>query len=227
MPNRLAWAIGAVPRSGTTWVSQVLTRSGLKTGHESISWNSYRQIGERAREDLGESSFAVTPHVDALRQQGTVVVHLIRPPLDSIASMWGRGLAHNLVNGGVGGLIERHCPQVYDYEGVRRFAAYWVEWNLLQWGKSDLVWRLPDFNAIDILGLAHLVGLRAVPDVGVVVNEGHNRPDVTAAMLGPDLWHQVSHYADVFGVPLRTAAVIEHPIPPPGPQVVRVNPARG
>ena len=177
---------------------------------------------------MGESSFAVTPHADALRAQGTVVVHLIRPPLDCVASMWGRGLAHNLVNGGVGGLIDKHCPQVYDYEGVRRFAAYWISWNVLQWGRSDLVWRLNDFGPDNILDLADAVGLPADPDMGAAVLEGTARPDITRRMLGPDLWDKVTHWAGVYGVPLRTAPVIDRvDVTPAGPQVVRVNPARG
>ena len=225
MANTLRWAIGGCPRSGTTWTAKVLSAGGMDTGHERIAADSYRILGEPALLDRGESSFATVPAFSKLRRQGTMTVQLVRAPLDGIASMWARGIS--LEAGAVADLARRHIPSIYAYSGVRRVAAYWCEWNLLGWGKADLVWRIHQTSRRDFEELADRVGVpfewRDTP-----VDVGHNRPAVTKDMLGPELWHRVAHLSDVFGVPMRHDPVLTGPVPPvTGPQVVRVNPAKG
>ncbi len=233
MANSLPWVIAATPRSGTTHVASLLTASGLDTTHERITFHTYEGLAGTGTHlgAQGESSHAAAPFVHRLRSQGTIVVHLLRPPLDTIASLWGRKMLDGRESAIWHG-IKNYTPRVLlEPDGPRRCALYWLEWNQLIEGATDLVWRLNEFSERHVRSLASLVNVypsitapfESIP----VVNPGVFRPEITKNMLGHFLYKEVCSAANRYAIPLR----LEEPMDRRSkdnsgkPQVIPVRPA--
>ena len=75
------FAIVGTGRSGTRYISEVLTRSGIKTGHENW-WNPYeRRVTTRL---VGEASWCAVFNLDGYAGH---VFHQIRDPLKVVSSL--------------------------------------------------------------------------------------------------------------------------------------------
>ena len=204
MPNNLPWVITGTPRSGTTYVADLLTRNGLHTTHERITYSSFVTLSGTGThlQPPGESTHRAAPHVRSLRNQHTVIVHLLRPPIDTIASIVARNL---LNNPGVAEAIEANVPWVLNEPtGPRRAARYWLEWNTLVEGAADLTWRLGEIGPRHVAALAALTGLTAPRYEDVPVpNPGVKRPRISADELGSNLYKEVISAANRYAIPVR------------------------
>lgn len=132
-------------RSGTNYMSSLLSALGLACGHERV-FNIFPVIQLRPPFDFmalfadkdGDSSFLAVPYVKAL-PPGSLVLHQVRHPVHVIRSHMGiRYLAPDyqpsmyLADNHPDFLdvIRRHCPEIFaDEDELRRTMRYWVLWN--------------------------------------------------------------------------------------------------
>jgi glycosyltransferase involved in cell wall biosynthesis len=113
-------------RSGTGYVSQVLTALGHPCGHEAV-FNPHTD-GEWSFGALqGDSSWMAVPYLSQL-PQGTLLLHQVRHPLAVIRSCIGIRMLSE--PSPYREFLERHCPEVFAYDAeLERAMAYWVYWN--------------------------------------------------------------------------------------------------
>jgi len=132
-------------RSGTTYMSALLSELGLACGHERV-FNIFPMIELHPPFDFvklfadkdGDSSFLAVPYIREL-PAGSVVLHQVRHPVHVIRSHMGIRyfapdyqpsiyLADNHPD--FLGFIRRHCPEIFAQdEELRRTMCYWVAWN--------------------------------------------------------------------------------------------------
>jgi hypothetical protein len=101
LPKRLVqirYVIASTPRSGTAYISQVLSSLGLECGHErffGVSCMSFgkevcnptkREYWTRRNNALGDSSWLVVPHLACLPKEAKII-HIVRDPIASLNSM--------------------------------------------------------------------------------------------------------------------------------------------
>lgn len=164
-------------RSGTGFMSRVLGESGMRCGHESV-------VGIRGIEprfDLwGDASWMAVPYVRELEHWEGVMVHVIRNPLDCIASLAfanetrGRPWMEESGNGLT--RYEKYLQRWFNPGGrigVRFAVYYWCTMNLYLSGVCDWTWKLEDINPPKICKLALAIGLGSVR-VEIDKHRGYN-----------------------------------------------------
>lgn len=106
-------------RSGTLYMSKVLTALGFDIGHEGFmadgisSWYIVEPTRAQAVKDM-------------VRGCDVVFIHLIRNPLEAISSMMRCELIRTRSSLD---FFARTNPEYNDLELIERCARYWVEWN--------------------------------------------------------------------------------------------------
>ena len=134
-------------RSGTGYISELLSAIGFECGHERI-FNIHRVLDlEKLSDNFvdfpkkhGDSSHLAVPFLKDL-PNGTVVLHQVRHPVPVIRSHMGIRYFANpyqpsmyLADNHPDFLkfIARHCPDVFeDGDELKRCMRYWVLWNRL------------------------------------------------------------------------------------------------
>lgn len=81
------FVVAGAGRSGTLYISQVLTELGAPCAHEKAFAPSTTEWPDSF--ESGEASWHVVPFLDA-RSQETVIIHLVRNPQKVVASLYGR-----------------------------------------------------------------------------------------------------------------------------------------
>ncbi len=137
-------------RSGTGYISKLLSEIGYKCGHESIFNYYYLRNLERPTnffEDFpdfdGDSSSGAAPFLHEL-PFGTVVLHQVRHPVNCIRSHMGihSFTEHNSVSTSpyladdhvaqVEFFDKRYCPEIFlRTDESTRCMVYWLMWNRL------------------------------------------------------------------------------------------------
>lgn len=74
------FVVASTGRSGSGYISEVLTRAGIKCGHEAY----FNPFGERTEGLVGDSSWCAVPDI---HHYPGVVFHQVRHPLDVITSL--------------------------------------------------------------------------------------------------------------------------------------------
>jgi hypothetical protein len=83
--GNLRYVVAGLPRSGTKYISKVLTGLGLDCGHER-HFGYERAIVERDKEGIwGDASWMSVPYLKAL-PSGTIVFHQMRNPVNVLNS---------------------------------------------------------------------------------------------------------------------------------------------
>jgi hypothetical protein len=130
--------ISGCGRSGTLYMQYVMEAFGLQVGHEGFladgisSW----YIAQQARAKIVKSAMEHFKKV--------VYIHLVREPLEAIASMWR---CENLQNRSALDFFRKHCPN-YQVEYDRGYgdplysAAYWFIWNRMVESEFPDAWRV-------------------------------------------------------------------------------------
>lgn len=189
-------------------MARLLTECGAPCGHE----RTYRiQNRDGAVVTRNEASGDSSCFAGALLPiPGVVAVHVIRPPLDVVASLLGRGLLsekrHLMWQ-----FIRRYAPQVAGHPpGAARAAAWWLAWNAHIAPHADLTWRLHTLNPADVMALSDTCGLDLEPhrvaDAFAAVPcdiNAHQHRMVNLSELG-ELARPVIDAAAEYGVPLTT-----------------------
>ena len=124
-------------RSGTGYIAQLLSRLGIKTGHERW-WNP---AGDRSPNLIGEASWLAVPHLD--EYPGKVGLQL-RDPLKVMRSL----LNGSLFNLSRTNVYYRYKANYLDFSGDPVLDAAWfvVEWTRMATEHADVVWRLEDLD---------------------------------------------------------------------------------
>ena len=175
-----AFVITGCGRSGTMFSSRVLTSLRVPCSHEKVFTGGVLESIE-LQPGTGESSWLAAPHLDLL-PSGTLVVHQIRHPLETIGSyldsgwfryrrrfqpLWKHCARHLIRRPPSGRLrllatVRTAVPEIFDDASpVVRAACFWVRWNELVETEArrhahDYVrYRLEDLN---VDGFDHLLG---------------------------------------------------------------------
>ena len=145
-------------RSGTGYMSKLLTAVGVECGHEQV----YTPHGVAKKDVPAESSWCAVPHL----QSPSVVI--IRHPLKVVKSWLELGIF--LTRSEWGEFVKRYSPMVYTYKRPEdRALARWLYWNMYATSKADLVIRLEDMNLENLNRILKLGGFNAVdklPELG-------------------------------------------------------------
>ena len=87
--SQLSYVVVSTPRSGTGWAHAVYTAMGLRCGHEAhFHYGKQQWACVSMPEVWGDSSWMAAPFIPEL-PPGTVVLHQVRNPVASVASMAG------------------------------------------------------------------------------------------------------------------------------------------
>ena len=122
-------------RSGTKYISLVLRELGLDVGHESLG-----------RDGIVSSIFAVRadkypPYHCSVRPEFDVVLHQVRNPLDTIASLeTSLDVSWDFTCPITG--VDRNAPI------LQRSAEHWYHWNLICEEISDWRYRIEDLPSV-------------------------------------------------------------------------------
>lgn len=152
-----AFVVTGCGRSGTGYVAALLSAAGRSCGHEAIFRPDTEWVPTTFRAPAGDASWLAAPFVLRL-PRGSVVVHLVRDPLEVVRSHLGIGFfslrpqplpiraqnAVELVRRSLGRpirrhvraeflrFIERHDPEILRAPSeLGRCLSYWVRWNSL------------------------------------------------------------------------------------------------
>ncbi len=126
------FVITGTGRSGTRYMSVLLTQMGIRTGHQSVfhanclsdeftpEWGHYK----------GDSSGLAAPHLLSLPPDDTLIIHLTRHPSKVMHSLIEqRHLPGQDSNESIR-VYDKYCPGAISIKNVYRRAAYfWVQWN--------------------------------------------------------------------------------------------------
>lgn len=151
-------------RSGTKWMSEVLTKAGVPCSHEEAFTPERHGTGEWA-DWTAEASWCAAPFTPI---ENVYVVHLVRHPLDVLRSRIDKGTFDIRWNdkrgkpylGPWADWACRWCPGM-DLTGPALDAAaiHWVQWNRLVVANERL--RLEDVDIPTINRLARIVDPQA------------------------------------------------------------------
>lgn len=138
-------------RCGTGYVSQLLKMAGLECGHERFfSYRGLEQAREMARHHWtgtrAESGWLAAPFLDDELLAGAIKVHLVRHPKKVIQSLLKLNFFESEQTRPYVGFIERHVPQIKEYESsLEKAAFFYVAWNeLIEIFQPDLRFRIED-----------------------------------------------------------------------------------
>ncbi|MCP4958277.1 MAG: hypothetical protein GY925_03300 [Actinomycetia bacterium] len=209
----MKYVVTAPGRSGTKYVAALLTNAGLNCGHEQVfnSWGSNGRTipaGWQSAPFDGDSSYVAAPFLPDI--DPTIVVQLVRSPLDHIRSIVGIGHVSDIKQPWVG-FLNIHAKLDEFPPGPARAAAYWVRWHEIIEPYADFLWKLHEIDTRDIADLADAIWLPwdmgslddAVATTDRTINARERADWVGLDDLGP-MRQQVIETAERYGVPLET-----------------------
>lgn len=122
-------------RSGTTYISQLLTEAGLPIGHEKMKVfgiSDWEMAVDHDRAPWGPT---------AKKYCFKHIFHQVREPLACIQSIYSSELAPSWV------FIQRHVPEINPYDSLLVMSAkYWYYWNLIAESRAEWTYRLENID---------------------------------------------------------------------------------
>lgn len=152
----MRFAVTGCAGSGTRYIANLLTECGASTAHERVFKATYGSDSSLDDHE-GESSHAAAAYLPI---DGTVGVHLIRPPLDVVASIVARGLLRGGGTRNFRPFVERHVGSTGLPAGSELAAWYWLTWNRLAASRTETTWRIHRLSADDVMWLSHVAELK-------------------------------------------------------------------
>lgn len=198
----MRYLITGTPRSGTTYVADLLTRVGLDCAHETALRSPYPDGRFRISPSVhwGESSWMAAAAMDIF---SVPKIHLVRAPVDVIESMYHVGwIRTDLFRP----FIEPHCPKVFKIPySPDRLARFWLDWNALVDRHRIERWHVATISA------AHLRAMAASLAVDVGEDECQAVLDVTPTNVnhikkGPRLPLSLADFSSGIGGELQRRA---------------------
>jgi len=142
-------------RSGTGFMSKVLSTAGVPCHHEKVFGYDGPEWGWRR----GDSSWMAAPFLDGF---DGYVLHVLRDPLRVVNSFVGVGFFDDdpaAVHVPYVEFAKGWAPEVWELGSpVERAVAWWVVWNELIAPFADLWVRLEDVTGVDLVGVARAAG---------------------------------------------------------------------
>ena len=119
-----------MPRSGTGFISKLLTEAGIPCGHESVyGFDKQGTKGEVIKVNFGkqgnwkaESSFMAAPFLE-----GHDVIHITRNPLRVISSLIENKALKQ--DDQYTKFVYQNLPTLKNYEGIDKYLHFYIEWN--------------------------------------------------------------------------------------------------
>lgn len=148
-------------RCGTHWFAECLRRAGVPATHEHAFG---QELNGTQRAWIAEVAW---PAAAYLPVTGAEVVHLVRHPLDVIASRMARGtfaeVPPSQAQARLGAWAARVCPLIQEGKThLERAALHWVGWNQMIEPHADYMLRVELVGLDDVIQLARVVRPRAV-----------------------------------------------------------------
>ncbi len=182
-------------RSGTTYITKVLKKSGLRIGHERMKRDgvcSWEMVVDTPTVPWGEARNGC---------QFAHIFHQVRDPLKTISSVYYSEPAR------VWDFIGEHLPEIKPEDPLLvKCAKYWYYWNLKAEAQAEWTYRIEDIDhAWNELGSRlgkdlKKVALKKVPKN---VNTRKEHPTFTwkdlEEGLDPELYDKVRKLADKYG----------------------------
>jgi hypothetical protein len=133
--GKIALVVTSTPRSGTGWTHRAMYAAGIPTGHETHFVYWLQRYEDPARQGLwGDSSWLAAPFLPSM-PDGTTVVHLVRNPLETVASLVSLGHFDDWSPGknGYKTFMQRHMPggMPEPADAVARAAWFWASWHAM------------------------------------------------------------------------------------------------
>jgi hypothetical protein len=156
--SRSRFVITGTGRSGTGFMSKVLSGVGVPCYHESV----YGPDGEAKWSfQRGDSSWLALPHLEAGDFDG-YVLHVVREPVATINSFVGIRFFDDAMadkHGAYRQFAEVHAPEVFELsDPVERAVAWWVVWNERCAAVADATVRVEDLSGDDLVPLVRAGG---------------------------------------------------------------------
>ena len=125
--HKLQYIFTGTPRSGTGYISQLLTSAGVPIGHE--MFYGMPGAGFFPKNAVGDSSWLAVPSLKNYKKEQ--IFHIVRDPLKTITSLYRiRCLEDvNLVKNSYSNFKAIHLPEIMKYEGLDRYIFFWLVWN--------------------------------------------------------------------------------------------------
>lgn len=173
-------------RCGTHWFAECLRRAGVPATHE----HAFGQTLDGAQRAW--KAEVAWPAAAYLPVAGAEVVHLVRHPLDTIASRMARGTFAEVPpspdQAKLGAWAAARCPLIRDGKThLERAALHWVGWNQMIEPYADYFLRVEEVVPDDITQLAQVINSNARLDVLPPAIHTSQHPELT--------WDDLSHQA--------------------------------
>lgn len=135
--------VAASPRSGTYFLSELLTQGGLVMGHE--CFYGIPGSGTWRNNMIGECSWLAAPFLERDKKD-RVVLHLVRNPLKQITSLMRTDFfePYKFKGNVYTQWVQLHIPDIEFYSIKDRYLVFWLRWN--QWIEkhANATYRLED-----------------------------------------------------------------------------------
>lgn len=182
-------------RCGTHWFAECLRRAGVPATHE-YAFTPSQDGTQRAWS--AEVSWPATAYLPV---DGAEVVHLVRHPLATIASLAARDTFRG---GSWGTWAARVCPLIGSGEThLERSALHWVGWNQMIEPHADYFLRVEEVVPDDIAQMARVINPNARLDVLPPAIHTSQHPELTwaelASLVRPEVTRRVAELAERYG----------------------------
>lgn len=142
MSFKLKFIVSGTPRSGTGFMSQLLTSGGVNCGHEMFF--GMPGCGFFINDAIAESSWLSAPFLEREKEKGTKIIHITRDPLKAISSMMNLEFLHNPPMNIYSIYSIQHTPGIMQVEGFDRYAFFYIFWNSMVSKYADHTFKLED-----------------------------------------------------------------------------------
>lgn len=142
--HEIKYIFTGTPRSGTGFVSQLLTSGGLKIGHEMFF--GMPGIGFYPKGAVGDSSWLAVP---SLRDYMDITrIHIVRNPLKTISSMLHMNiLGDDVIGSDIYCLYKvRNLPEIMQWSGLDRYIFFWSVWNNVAEKECEKTFKLENIS---------------------------------------------------------------------------------
>lgn len=189
-------------RCGTHWFAECLRRAGVPATHEHAFGQTLDGTQRAWKAEVAWPAAAYLPVA------GAEVVHLVRHPLDTIASRMARGTFAEVPpspdQAKLGAWAAARCPLIQEGKThLERAALHWVGWNQMIDPHADYFLRVEEVVPDDITQLAQVINPNARLDVLPPAIHTSQHPELTWAELAtltrPEVTRRVVELAERYG----------------------------
>ena len=124
--HKIKYLISGTPRSGTGFMSQLMSSAGIPIGHEmffGMPGHGYYPINAQ-----GDSSWMAVPFIQNF---DAIVIHIVRNPLDNIASLIHRNtFSEESIKSSIYTFFKMmRLPSLSQFGGMDMYLHFWLNWN--------------------------------------------------------------------------------------------------